>query len=94
MVATGQEDQFVQQLEIVVVVRQQAATESDCAHQMAGIGLADRCGVCRRGDVVPPGFQEPDQDTADGVVVNVELHDDRSAAHSCGVKILGLGLYL
>ena len=89
MVTTREYDKIVQESEIVVVVRQEGAARANREHEVGRVLLPSNSGLGRNQNVVAFAGKTPDQCSSNGVIIEIEQHQERSRAHSWGVRIFG-----
>ncbi len=94
VMASRNQYQVVEQFEILVVPREQDPPCANGVHKMRGVRLTSGSRNAGLQNVMSGIGQSEDQRAIDGIIVNVQEHQESNRAHSSGVRIFGYGWYL
>ena len=86
--------EFVQVVEVLVIVRQQDKPGVDRVPKMNGIIGAAQPGIRRDLDVVAIRHEQTNQEATNGVVIQIQFHGEASRTSSCGGRTRGRASYL
>src|SRR5262245_45463644 len=85
MMASPLHQQIVQVLEVIVVTSNQDTSVPDSVRKVKRISSASQIRLDGQDNVVSCLRQKPGQERRRGIIVEIEPHDRRSLARSCGI---------